>query len=132
MHMGSARLNTGCALDLTRANNNKEPDMGKRLYVGNLSFSITEADLNEAFKAEGHDVAEVKLVMDRETGRPRGFAFVEMATEAGAAHAIGSLNGRDLQGRTITVSEARERTGGGGGGGGGGRVGGGGRGGGRW
>jgi RNA recognition motif-containing protein len=91
--------------------------MGKRLYVGNLSFSITEADLNEAFKAEGHDVAEVKLVMDRETGRPRGFAFVEMATEAGATHAIGSLNGRDLQGRTITVSEARERTGGGGGGG---------------
>jgi RNA recognition motif-containing protein len=71
--------------------------------------------------------------MDRETGRPRGFAFVEMATEAGAAHAIGSLNGRDLQGRTITVSEARERTGGGGGGGGGGRGGrGGGGGGGRW
>jgi RNA recognition motif-containing protein len=68
----------------------------------------------------------VKLVMDRETGRPRGFAFVEMATEAGATHAIGSLNGRDLQGRTITVSEARERTGGGGGGGGarGGRAGG--------
>jgi len=87
--------------------------MGKRLYVGNLSFSITEADLREAFKAEGHDVSEVKLVTDRETGRPRGFAFVEMATDEGAAHAIGSLNGRDLQGRTITVSEARERTGGG-------------------
>jgi RNA recognition motif-containing protein len=107
--------------------------MGKRLYVGNLSFSITEADLREAFKAEGHDVSEVKLVTDRETGRPRGFAFVEMATDEGATHAIGSLNGRDLQGRTITVSEARERTGGGAGGGGGGGGGGrGGRGGGRW
>ena len=108
--------------------------MGRRLYVGNLSYSTTEADLRDAFVATGHDVAEVKLVMDRETGRPRGFAFVEMATEAGAAHAIGSLNGRDLQGRTITVSEARERTGGGGGGGGGGGRGGrgGGGGGGRW
>ena len=93
--------------------------MGKRLYVGNLSFSITEADLNEAFKAEGHDVAEVKLVLDRDTGRPRGFAFVEMATDAGALNAIENLNGKDLQGRSIAVSEARERTGGGGGGGGG-------------
>ena len=63
--------------------------MGKRLYVGNLSFSITEADLREAFKAEGHDVSEVKLVTDRETGRPRGFAFVEMATDEGAVHASG-------------------------------------------
>jgi RNA recognition motif-containing protein len=105
--------------------------MGKRLYVGNLSYSVTEVDLREAFSAEGHEVAEVKLVMDRETGRPRGFAFVEMATEEGAAHAIESLNGRDLQGRTVTISEARERTGGGGGGGGygGGGGGGGGRGG---
>jgi cold-inducible RNA-binding protein len=108
--------------------------MGKRLYVGNLSFSTTEADLKEAFKAEGHEVSEVKMVMDRDTGRPRGFAFVEMATDAGASHALANLNGRDLQGRTITVSEARERTGGGGGGGGGGYRGGGGggRGGGRW
>ena len=110
--------------------------MGKRLYVGNLSFSITETDLREAFKAEGHEVSEVKLVMDRETGRPRGFAFVEMTTDAGATAAISSLNGRELQGRAITVSEARERTGGGGGGGGGGgrggRGGGGGGGGGRW
>jgi RNA recognition motif-containing protein len=105
--------------------------MGKRLYVGNLSFSITEADLKEAFKAEGHEVTEVKMVMDRDTGRPRGFAFVEMATDAGATAAMSSLNGRDLQGRAITVSEARERSsGGGGGGGGGGR--GGFRGGGRW
>jgi cold-inducible RNA-binding protein len=99
--------------------------MGRRLYVGNLSFSITETDLSDAFKAEGHEIAEVKLVTDRDTGRPRGFAFVEMATDAGAAHAIASLNGRDLQGRTITVSEARERSSGGGGGGGGFRSGGG-------
>jgi cold-inducible RNA-binding protein len=90
--------------------------MGRRLYVGNLSYSTSEADLKEAFMAEGHEVAEVKMVLDRDTGRPRGFAFVEMATDAGASHAMANLNGRDLQGRTITVSEARERSGGGGGG----------------
>jgi RNA recognition motif-containing protein len=95
--------------------------MGRRLYVGNLSYSATEADLRDAFAATGHDVSEVKLVLDRDTGRPRGFAFVEMATDAGAQYAIENLNGKDLQGRSIAVSEARERTGGGGGGGGGGR-----------
>jgi RNA recognition motif-containing protein len=93
--------------------------MGKRLYVGNLSYSVTEADLRDAVTAAGHDVSEVKVMMDRDTGRPRGFAFVEMATEEGARAAIEALNGRDLQGRTLNVSEARERTGGGGGGGGG-------------
>ncbi len=101
--------------------------MGKRLYVGNLAYSVTEADLREAFTATGHEVAEVKVVLDRDTGRPRGFAFVEMATDAGAQSATESLNGKDLQGRTIAVSEARERSGGGGGGrgfgGGGGRGG---------
>ena len=91
--------------------------MGKRLYVGNLSYSVTEVDLRDTFSAEGHEVTEVKLVMDRETGRPRGFAFVEMATEEGAQKAIENLNNRELQGRAITVNEARERTGGGGGGG---------------
>lgn len=95
--------------------------MGKRLYVGNLSYSTTEADLRDAFAAGGDEVAEVKVVLDRDTGRPRGFAFVEMATDAGAQNAMQTLNGKDLQGRTIAVSEARERTGGGGGGGGGGR-----------
>ena len=100
--------------------------MGKRLYVGNLSYSTTEADLRDAFAASGEDVAEVKVVLDRDTGRPRGFAFVEMATDAGAQKAIETLNGKDLQGRSIAVSEARERTGGGGGHGG---FGGGGRGG---
>ena len=92
--------------------------MGKRLYVGNLAYSVTETDLREAFSAEGSEVTEVKMVMDRETGRPRGFAFVELTTEAAAAKAIETLNGRDLQGRAVTISEARERTGGGGGGGG--------------
>ena len=100
--------------------------MGKRLYVGNLSYSTTEADLRDAFVATGHEVAEVKLVLDRDTGRPRGFAFVEMTTDAGAQNAIENLNGKDLQGRSIAVSEARERTGGGGGGGRGGFGGGGG------
>jgi len=107
--------------------------MGKRLYVGNLSYSTTEADLHDAFAATGHEVTEAKLVLDRDTGRPRGFGFVEMATDAGALNAIENLNGKDLQGRAISVSEARERTGGGGGGGrgfggGGGGGGGGGRG----
>jgi RNA recognition motif-containing protein len=92
--------------------------MGKRLYVGNLSYSVTEADLREVF-AEGGNVAEVKVVLDRDTGRPRGFAFVEMETDADAAKAMEVLNGRDVQGRAINVSEARERSGGGGGGGGG-------------
>jgi RNA recognition motif-containing protein len=103
--------------------------MGKRLYVGNLPYSVTEADLRDAFAASG-DVAEVKMMLDRETGRPRGFAFVEMATDAEASRAIENLNGRDLQGRTLTVNEAQERSGGGGGGGGG--RGGGGGGGGGW
>ena len=106
--------------------------MGKRLYVGNLSYSVTEADLRDAF-AEAGSVADVKVVLDRDTGRPRGFAFVEMSTDAEATKATEVLNGRDVQGRAISVSEARERTGGGGGGrgGGGGYGGGGGGGGGR-
>ena len=89
--------------------------MGKKLYVGNLSYSTTEADLREAFTAIGHDVSEVKIILDRDSGRPRGFAFVEMATDAGARSAIETLNGKEVQGRAIAVSEARERTGGGGG-----------------
>lgn len=111
--------------------------MGKRVYVGNLAYSVTEADLRDVF-AEAGTVVDVKVVLDRDTGRPRGFAFVELDTDAAASKAMQMLNGRELQGRTIAVSEARERTGGGGyggggGGGGGGRRGGGGGGGrGRW
>jgi RNA recognition motif-containing protein len=108
--------------------------MGTRLYVGNLSYNVTEPDLRDAFAEEGRNVVEVKIVMDRETGRPRGFAFVEMGSDQEAAAAISSLTGRDIQGRAINVSEARERAprsgGGGGYGGGGGGYGGGGGGGG--
>jgi RNA recognition motif-containing protein len=104
--------------------------MAKRLYVGNLAYSVTEADLRETFTETGN-VADVKVVLDRESGRPRGFAFVEMSTDDEAAKAMQTLNGREIQGRAISVSEARERSGGGGGGGGGGRGYGGGGGGGR-
>jgi RNA recognition motif-containing protein len=107
--------------------------MGTRLYVGNLSYNVTEPELREAFGEEGRNVVEVKVVMDRDTGRPRGFAFVEMGSDAEASAAITSLTGREIQGRAINVSEARERAprGGGGGGGYGGGGGGGGYGGGR-
>ena len=91
--------------------------MGKRLYIGNLSYGTTELDLRELFGQMG-TVADAKVVMDRETGRPRGFAFVEMSTDGEAAKAIEQVNGRELGGRALNVSEAQERTGGGGGGGG--------------
>jgi len=105
--------------------------MGTKLYVGNLSYSSTEEELREAFSADGRSVTEVKVIMDRDTGRPRGFAFVEMGSDADAKAAIAALDGKDLGGRPIRVSEAHDRErGGGGGGGGGGRRGGGG--GGRW
>jgi RNA recognition motif-containing protein len=99
--------------------------MGKRLYVGNLAYSVTEAELRDVF-AEVGNVAEVKVVLDRDTGRPRGFAFVEMSTDAEAADAMSKLNGSELQGRSMNIKEAQERSGGGGGGRGGGWGGGGG------
>lgn len=100
--------------------------MGTRLYVGNLSYNVTEPELRDAFAEEGRNVVEVKIVMDRDTGRPRGFAFVEMGSDQEASAAISSLTGREIQGRAINVSEARERAPRGGGGGGGGYGGGGG------
>ena len=105
--------------------------MGTRLYVGNLSYNVTEPELRDVFAEGGKNVVEVKVVMDRETGRPRGFAFVEMGSDQEAADAIQTLTGREIQGRAINVSEARERAprsggGGGYGGGGGGGYGGGG------
>jgi cold-inducible RNA-binding protein len=103
--------------------------MGKRLYVGNLAYSVTEAELRDVF-AEVGNVAEVKVVLDRDTGRPRGFAFVEMSTDSEAADAMSKLNGSELQGRTMNIKEAQERSAGGRGGGGGGWGGGGGGGGG--
>ncbi len=101
--------------------------MGRRLYVGNLAYNTTELELREVFGKFG-TVADAKVVMERETGRPRGFAFVEMSSDQEAQASIAELNGRELGGRALTVSEAQERSGGGGRGGGGG--GGGGRG--RW
>lgn len=103
--------------------------MSNRLYVGNLVFHATENLLQETFAACG-PVVSVSVVTDRETGRSRGFAFVEMADAASAQKAIAELDGRDLQGRSLRVSVAEERQRGGGGGGGGPRGGGGGYGGG--
>jgi RNA recognition motif-containing protein len=91
--------------------------MGNRLYVGNLSFSTTEETIREAFQAVG-DVTEVKLMLERETGRSRGFAFVEMASAQAATAAIDALHGSQLDGRSLRVSEAQERQPRGGGGGG--------------
>jgi cold-inducible RNA-binding protein len=92
--------------------------MGRRLYVGNLSYGTTEIDLRDLF-AQAGTVADAKVVMDRETGRPRGFAFVEMSSDQEALAAIEQFNGREFGGRAINVNEAQERSGGGGGGGGG-------------
>lgn len=96
--------------------------MGSRLYVGNLPFSASEDEIRELFGQNGRSVVEVKLVTDRDTGRPRGFGFVEMGSGEEAEGAISELNGHSMDGRPLTVNEARERTprGGGGGGGGGG------------
>lgn len=103
--------------------------MGSRLYVGNLSWDTTEDTLRAAFEAGGRSVKEVHIVSDRDTGRPRGFAFVEMSNDQDAQNAISDLDGTNLDGRNIKVNEAQERQPRGGGGGGGGRGGGGG---GRW
>jgi cold-inducible RNA-binding protein len=94
-----------------------EEMMGNRLYVGNLSFSTTEDVIKEAF-AECGEIVEVKLMLERETGRSRGFAFVEMASAQAASAAIERMNGAMLDGRSLRVSEAQERSSGGGGGGG--------------
>lgn len=83
--------------------------MSKRLYVGNLSYETTELGLREVFGHAG-TVTDAKVVMDRETGRPRGFAFVEMSTDAEAKNAIAQLHGRELDGRTLKVNEAKERS----------------------
>jgi RNA recognition motif-containing protein len=92
---------------------------GTRLYVGNLSFNTSDSTLRAAFEADGRQVVEVKIVTDRDTGQPRGFAFVEMGSPADAEAAIAALDGTQLDGRTLRVNVAQERTGGGGGGGGG-------------
>lgn len=99
--------------------------MGTRLYVGNLPFDTNESQLRALFQEGGRQVSEVKIITDRDTGRPRGFAFVEMGSQADAEAAVSALNGREFGGRALTVNEAREqaprRSGGFGAGGGGGR-----------
>ena len=103
--------------------------MGTKLYVGNLNFTTTEDALKAAFSENGRTVKEVAIPSDRETGRPRGFAFVTMGSEGDAKAAIAALDGKDLDGRSLKVNEAQDRPprSGGGGGGRGGSGGGGGR-----
>jgi RNA recognition motif-containing protein len=106
--------------------------MGKKLYVGNLGYGVTDSDLTKLFEPHG-TVESVQIIMDRDTGRSKGFGFVEMKTDQEAQAAIAALNGQDSDGRPLTVNEARPRPEGGrsggrggfGGGGGGGRSGGG-------
>ena len=88
--------------------------MSNKLYVGNLSYDTTENDLQDAFAAFG-TVIETNLMMDRMTGRPRGFGFVTMNSAEEAQKAIDGLNGKELDGRALTVNEAREKPKGGGG-----------------
>ena len=108
--------------------------MGKKLYVGNLAYSVGDSELQQIFEAHGA-VQSAQVIMDRDTGRSKGFGFVEMGSDQEAQAAISALNGKEVEGRALTVNEARPKTEGGGrgGGGGGGRggYGGGGGGGGR-
>ena len=83
--------------------------MGTRLFIGNLSYNVTEQELREAFTGEGIELRSVRVALDRETGRPRGFAFVETATDDGAKASIEKLSGRILQGRPIIVEEAQAK-----------------------
>ena len=105
--------------------------MGKKLYVGNLTYGVTDSNLLQMFEPHG-TVQSAQVIMDRDTGRSKGFGFVEMGSDQEAQAAIAGLNGKDHEGRALTVNEARPKTegggrggrpGGGGGGGGGGRGG---------
>src|SRR5215471_18441856 len=107
--------------------------MGKKLYVGNFGYGVTDGDLSKLFEPHG-TVQSAQVIMDRDTGRSKGFGFVEMGSDQEAQAAIQALNGAEVEGRTLTVNEARPKTEGGGRGGyggGGGRGGYGGGGGGR-
>jgi RNA recognition motif-containing protein len=104
--------------------------MGKKLYVGNLPYSVRDSDLEDLFAAHGA-VQSAQVIIERDTGRSKGFGFVEMSNDQEAQEAISALNGREMEGRTLTVNEARPKEEGGGGGrrgggGGGGGYGGGG------
>ena len=104
---------------MNRRSRFSEKKILKKLYVGNLPFSATETAVNELFSKHGN-VHSVALINDRETGRPRGFGFVELDDDAATA-AISTLNGFEMDGRALKVNEAQDRPKGGGGGGGGGR-----------
>ncbi len=82
--------------------------MGSKLYVGNLSFDVENSDLTEMFSAHG-SVRSAQVIMDRDTGRSKGFGFVEMSADGEATAAISALNGRDYKGRALTVNEAKPR-----------------------
>ena len=98
--------------------------MGKKLYVGNLGYGVSDSDLQAMFEAHG-SVQSAQIIMDRDTGRSKGFGFVEMGSDQEAQAAIAALNGKDSGGRALTVNEAKPKSesGRGGGGGGGGRGG---------
>jgi len=83
--------------------------MGTRIFVGNISFESSEQDLQDLFSAEGRKVERVSIVSDRQTGRPRGFAFVDMATEDDTKAAIAALDGKNLHGRDLRVSPAHDK-----------------------
>jgi RNA recognition motif-containing protein len=83
--------------------------MGRKLYVGNLSYEVTDSDLSKMFEAHG-TVESAQVIMDRDTGRSKGFGFVEMKTEQEAQAAIAGLGGQDVGGRSLTVNEARPKT----------------------
>src|SRR5438132_1349425 len=99
--------------------------MGKKLYVGNLPYSVSDSDLQQMFEPHG-TVQSAQVIMDRDTGRSKGFGFVEMGSDSEAQAAIAALNGSEMDGRPLTVNEARPKPDGGGGGGRGGGYGGGG------
>ena len=90
--------------------------MGNKLYVGNLPFSITEGELRDLFEPHG-TIESINVIMDRDTGRPRGFAFVEFGDASSAEKAQRALDGQEVGGRALRVNEANERSRGGGGGG---------------
>src|SRR5437016_4056568 len=100
----------------------RRPVMGRKLYVGNLSYDVTDSALEQMFAPHG-TVESAQVIMDRETGRSKGFGFVEMKTDQEAQAAITALNGQESNGRQLTVNEARPRTEGGGRGGAGGQIG---------
>jgi hypothetical protein len=96
--------------------------MGSKLYVGNLAYGTTEDTLREAFGSDGREVVSVAIITDRETGRPKGFAFIEMGSDTDAQNAISAWDGKELEGRPLRVNEAQDKprrsfSGGGGGGG---------------